>query len=256
MNANSAETTIPSGRAAGRASAGSAQAAPRRLPLLVIKPGTKIYDFLFGLPLIVWYAAGFWAQAPTLIHELASIARPHPDPRILVDALAKGAVVVFAALLIGLVAIRKPASSGAQGFVPKAVAFLGAFLGVAILSLPRQPIGWPLRIFSTTLIVGGMSFAVYALLWLGRSISVMSEARRLVTGGPYAMVRHPLYLGEETALIGVTLQFLSPPALGLLVMQIGFQLYRMRFEEQVMREAFPEYDIYAVRVKRLIPGLY
>jgi protein-S-isoprenylcysteine O-methyltransferase Ste14 len=84
----------------------------------------------------------------------------------------------------------------------------------------------------------------------------MSEARKLVTGGPYAIVRHPLYLGEETALIGIALQFLSPAALAVLAMQIGFQLYRMRFEEQVMREAFPEYAEYATRVKRLVPGIY
>jgi protein-S-isoprenylcysteine O-methyltransferase Ste14 len=104
--------------------------------------------------------------------------------------------------------------------------------------------------------MGGMSFAVYALLWLGRSISVMSEARRLVTGGPYGLVRHPLYLGEETALVGIALQFVSPAAIAVLAMQIGFQLYRMHFEEQVMRAAFPEYDDYAQRVKRIIPGIY
>lgn len=222
----------------------------------ILRPGTKLYDFLFGLPLIVWYAMGFAAQAPMLLHELASAAGPHPQPLLLVDALAKIASLLFAALLIALVAIRKPASSGAPGFVPKAVAFLGAFLGIAILALPRQAIGWPLQIVSTVLALGGMSFAVYALFWLGRSISVMSEARTLVTGGPYALVRHPLYLGEETALIGIALQFLSPLALAILVMQIGFQLARMRFEERVMTDAFPDYADYARRVKRIIPGLY
>lgn len=224
--------------------------------LAVPRFGTKLYDILFGMPLIAWYALGLYAQLPLVVHEIATIAEPHPDPLVLLDAVAKGAALLFSAVLIALVALRKPATSGARGFVPKAVAFLGAFLGIAIISLPRAEIGWPLKIASTALILGGMSFAVYALLWLGRSISVLSEARKLVTGGPYGWVRHPLYLGEETALIGITLQFISPAAVAVLVMQIGFQLYRMNFEEQVMREAFPEYEDYASRVKRIVPGVY
>ena len=224
--------------------------------LAVPQPGTKLYDFLFGLPLIVWYAAGFCAQAPDVLGDLATMASDRPNATVLLDVLAKVAGLVFAAVLVGLVVIRKPATTGAKGFVPKAVAFFGAFLGVAIISLPRQPIGWQLQLLSTVLVLGGMGFAVYALTWLGRSISVLSEARALVTGGPSELVRHPLYLGEEIALIGLTLQFLSPLAVLVLAMQIGFQLYRMGFEEQVMRETFPEYADYALRVRRLIPGVY
>jgi protein-S-isoprenylcysteine O-methyltransferase Ste14 len=222
----------------------------------VPQPGTKLYDFLFGLPLIAWYAAYFSAQAPMLLSDIAAIAGGHSGAMLLLDAFSKSAALVFAAAMIGLVVIRRPATAGARGLIPKAVAFLGAFLGVAILSLPPQQIGWPLQLLSTVLVLGGMSFAAYALLWLGRSISVMSEARHLVTGGPYGIVRHPLYLGEETALIGLTLQFLSPMAIVVLAMQLCLQLYRMGYEEQVMREAFPEYADYAQRVKRLVPGLY
>jgi protein-S-isoprenylcysteine O-methyltransferase Ste14 len=44
--------------------------------------------------------------------------------------------------------------------------------------------------------------------------------------------------------------------MAILILQIGFQLYRMQFEEQVMTDTFPEYADYARRVKRLLPGLY
>jgi protein-S-isoprenylcysteine O-methyltransferase Ste14 len=222
----------------------------------VPQPGTKLYDFLFGLPLIAWYAAGFSAQAPMLLSDIATIASGHGRAALLLDAGSKGAALLFAAVLIALVVVRKPATTGARGFIPKAVAFLGAFLGVAILSLPHQTISWPLQLLSTVLVLGGMGFAAYSLMWLGRSISVMSEARNLVTGGPYGFVRHPLYLGEEVALIGLTLQFLSPMAVIVLAMQMALQLFRMGYEEEVMREAFPEYADYELRVKRLVPGLY
>jgi protein-S-isoprenylcysteine O-methyltransferase Ste14 len=221
-----------------------------------LRPGTKLYDVLFGMPLAVWYGIGFYVQAPLLLRAIAAVVRPHPDPLLVIDVLSKSAALVFAALLIGLVVIRRPASTGAPGFTPKAVAFLGAFLGVAILCLPHRKIGWEMQLVSTALIMGGMGFAVYALFWLGRSISVLSEARNLVTGGPYSIVRHPLYLGEEAALVGVTLQFMSWTAFSILLLQIGFQLYRMGFEEQVMRDAFPEYENYALRVKRILPGIY
>jgi protein-S-isoprenylcysteine O-methyltransferase Ste14 len=53
-------------------------------------------------------------------------------------------------------------------------------------------------------------FALYVVIELGRSFSVMPEARRLVTNGPYSVIRHPVYLGEAVALAGVTSQYLSP----------------------------------------------
>jgi len=84
----------------------------------------------------------------------------------------------------------------------------------------------------------------------------MSEARKLVIGGPYSIVRHPLYLGEQLALVGVALQYMSPVAFALLALQFSFQIYRMGFEEQVLSDAFPEYAAYKARTARLIPGIY
>ena len=229
---------------------------PAKAAFADLKPGTKLYDFLFGFPLAVWYGVGVCVQVPLLLQALAAAMRPHADPLLAIDVLAKSAALMFAAVLVGLVVIRRPASSGAPGITPKVVAFLGAFLGVGILFLPHQKVAWELQLVSAVMIVGGMSFAVYALITLGRSISVLSEARKLVTAGPYGIVRHPLYLGEEIALIGVALQFASLAAFAVLVLQFGFQLYRMRFEEQVMTQAFPEYADYERRVKRLLPGIY
>jgi protein-S-isoprenylcysteine O-methyltransferase Ste14 len=219
-----------------------------------LRPGTKLHDLLFGVPLILWYGAGMVKQAPLLAAALAHVA--WHDPAGIIPLLSRAASLLFAGVLIVLVMIRRPSSQAAPGFLPKIVAFLGAFLGIAILTLPHTAVAGPLALASALLTFAGMSFALYALLWLGRSIGVLSEARDFVQRGPYRYVRHPLYLGEEISLLGITLQFLSPAACALFALQLFFQLWRMNFEEQVMREAFPEYGAYAARVKRLIPGVY
>ena len=101
-----------------------------------------------------------------------------------------------------------------------------------------------------------MAFASYAIAFLGRSFSLMPEARELVTGGPYSRLRHPLYVGEELAVIGAAVQFISPLALVLLALQICCQLYRMHCEESVLEKTFPAYGAYRARTARLIPGIY
>jgi protein-S-isoprenylcysteine O-methyltransferase Ste14 len=84
----------------------------------------------------------------------------------------------------------------------------------------------------------------------------MPEARRLVTTGPYRIVRHPLYLCELVAMLGAALQFALPEALILWAIQAGFQFTRCLNEERVLRTAFAEYEAYAARTARILPGLY
>jgi protein-S-isoprenylcysteine O-methyltransferase Ste14 len=106
------------------------------------------------------------------------------------------------------------------------------------------------------LILFGSAAAVIALVRLGRSFSVMAEARRLVTSGPYRFVRHPLYLAEELAIIGIFTQFLSLSTALILAVQIAFQLRRMHNEEVILAASFPQYTAYRQKTARLIPGIY
>jgi protein-S-isoprenylcysteine O-methyltransferase Ste14 len=72
---------------------------------------------------------------------------------------------------------------------------------------------------ASALILVGNGFAVYVLTYLGRSFSILPESRRLVTSGPYQVVRHPLYFAEAVATLGVFIEFLSPLALLLFAAQ-------------------------------------
>jgi protein-S-isoprenylcysteine O-methyltransferase Ste14 len=81
----------------------------------------------------------------------------------------------------------------------------------------------------------------------------MAEARRMVTNGPYALVRHPLYVCEEIALIGILIQVISPAALIIAITHGLLQFRRILNEEKLLRATFPEYEGYAARTPRLIP---
>ena len=121
---------------------------------------------------------------------------------------------------------------------------------------PRHELSPSAEIVSTLLILVGTVAAVFVLSQLGRSFSVMAEARRLVTSGVYRIVRHPLYLAEELAVIGIFMQFVSFWTALLLAAQIAFQLRRMHNEEVILDEIFPEYAAYRQRTARLVPGIY
>jgi protein-S-isoprenylcysteine O-methyltransferase Ste14 len=217
---------------------------------------TKLYDLLAATPLIAWYGFALTIQLPRLAHQIASLDLATADARDLAGIASNLATQVFFMVLALLMVLRRQPLGKASGFYPRFAAVAGTFLSLAIVVLPARELSVPLHVASTLLIVGGIGFALYAVLELGRSLSMLPEARRLVTNGPYSVIRHPLYLGEAVALVGVTLQYLSPWAIALLALQCIFQLERMKNEELVLSRAFPDYRDYAARTARLLPGLY
>jgi protein-S-isoprenylcysteine O-methyltransferase Ste14 len=116
---------------------------------------------------------------------------------------------------------------------------------------------WPL-VVGDVLILGGLVFALTSVGFLGRCFGVLPDARGLVTGGPYRIVRHPLYLGEIVAILGMTVASSNPALAGaaLIVLAVT-QAVRARYEEATLRAAFPGYADYAARTRfRIFPGLY
>ncbi len=96
---------------------------------------------------------------------------------------------------------------------------------------------------------------------LGRNWSITLEIReqhRLVSSGPYALVRHPMYTSFLLMAVGQAF-LLSNWVVGLAGL-IGFGILfflRVDKEERMMLENFgPEYRDYMERTKRIIPYIY
>ena len=84
----------------------------------------------------------------------------------------------------------------------------------------------------------------------------MPEARKLVTEGIYSRIRHPLYLGEVLADLGIFLQYRSFASAMVLIAVFYFQLRHIHWEEQILTQAFPEYETYRCTSWYLLPGIY
>jgi protein-S-isoprenylcysteine O-methyltransferase Ste14 len=109
-----------------------------------------------------------------------------------------------------------------------------------------------------------MAATVWLFVWasrtMGRNWSIVARTRgdhALVTAGPFAWIRHPIYTGLFLMMIALAIGlghvarlFIAVPlyALGTAI--------RVRIEERLLRTAFGSaYEEYANRVKRFIPGV-
>ena len=165
---------------------------------------------------------------------------------------------------------------------PRGVGAMALEAVVAVLFLTRRqsvettlkPIAWgativgtlgPMLLRPTTsggglvplvLQLTGAAFAVVSLLALGRSFGLVAANRGLVARGPYAIVRHPAYLGYLVTQVGYVLENPSVRNATIVVAATIAQLVRIRFEEGVLGHD-PLYAAYKERVRfRLIPLVY
>jgi protein-S-isoprenylcysteine O-methyltransferase Ste14 len=125
--------------------------------------------------------------------------------------------------------------------------------------LPRLTFPYGAMLVGAALAVLGVGFAVWARLTLGSNWGMpmtLRENPELVTGGPYAFVRHPIYTGLIFAVLGTALVFGGIWLSIFVVACVYFALSAGR-EEKDMVERFPDaYPAYRARTKRLVPFVY
>ena len=212
------------------------------------------YDILTRIPVVVLFAFFTWAAARNLWVEVAALQVV--DTASVLQLLARAAGFSFVLLVTVALAVRLPPVARRGGVLPRVTAVAGAFSLMVLVLFPKFDMPPAMSALSFALIITGHALSCYALLHLGRALSILAEARRLVTSGPYAFVRHPLYAAEAMASFGLLLQYWSAPAFAVWACHIALQFSRMRYEEQILRQTFPEYSPYAQRTARVIPNVF
>jgi protein-S-isoprenylcysteine O-methyltransferase Ste14 len=142
-----------------------------------------------------------------------------------------------------------------RGPVLPGLGSVGLVLAAAFSIAPADAAtpGPTLIVISALVTLGSLCLAAVSLGRLGRCFGVLPDARGVVTSGPYGLVRHPLYLGELGAAVGVVA---AAPSLRNLVAMAAFataQVGRARIEERTLVRAFPEYADYRRRTPMLVP---
>ncbi|MFN2451595.1 MAG: isoprenylcysteine carboxylmethyltransferase family protein [Candidatus Dormibacteria bacterium] len=181
-----------------------------------------------------------------------------------VAAFVSGALyLLFIAIPVGIYLTRPMPRARDGRALPRIAAFGGTtiqlLVGVLVsnvMHISAGPVLFRSVAVGLPLELAAFGLAVYGLLYLRRNLSLIPEARGLVTGGPYALVRHPLYVAEIAAAVGRTLDEAAVLTIGILVVFIGLQLLRARYEERLLASVFPEYRAYAAGTARLLPGLW
>lgn len=211
-----------------------------------------------GIPLLGWGLgdlASYFALAPRGAHAL---------------------LVLLLGLAVGWQALDTPEGIRGRAGRKEALVFRQRLVRVAITlsllialfllpwsdrrGLGALPAGPLLRWLGVPLFALGIGLVFWSGLALGRLYSgdvTLQEGHRLVTGGPYRLLRHPRYSGAVLLAFGLSLTFNSWIGLLLSVLFIPILLLRIRDEELLMRHAFgEEWQDYCRRTRRLIPFIY
>ena len=211
--------------------------------------------------LIRWAVAAWFLMLAGMIAYGIGISHSVDASSSLLDyarTASKMCLLSFLAMMGYLTLRRDGPRAKAAGWQPRVSALIGTnliFISMFFLP-PRTDLGLAEHLLSAGLMLAGNVLCVYVLSHLGRSFSIMAEARKLVSDGPYRVVRHPLYLAEQIAILGIFIQYASVYAAIIVIIHFLFQIRRMLNEEKLLYSSFPEYEKYMLKTARLVPAIW
>jgi len=216
---------------------------------------SRFYDWAMRLPIFIY---SLYALVHDVIGFSDQVAQDpsmwaHANVGVTTATLARVSQWMFVALLAVLPLVRHRPVAKSSALLPRFVALITVCIPPFCVLLERAPSNLLCNLLAVLAGVSASILGVLTLSFLGRSFSVMPEARRLVTTGPYGIVRHPLYLFELLGVVGILFQVRSLPGVMLLAIIVVLQIARARWEEAVLDCAFPEYAAYRRQVPFLIP---
>jgi protein-S-isoprenylcysteine O-methyltransferase Ste14 len=116
--------------------------------------------------------------------------------------------------------------------------------------------GRPIAVAAQILAAGLMLAARLAFGWRSFHAGANPTEGGLVTHGPYRFIRHPIYSAVLLFVWAGALSHASALTVSLAALASAATAVRIRAEERLIVERYPEYAAYAARVKRVIPFIF
>jgi protein-S-isoprenylcysteine O-methyltransferase Ste14 len=162
---------------------------------------------------------------------------------------------------------RKQAGPAAEQSTGQKIMIMVAYLSilaVLVFSALDHHFGWSQMPAYVSII--GVGLVVLAnVIWfyvqkentfVGSTVQIF-EGQKVISTGPYALVRHPKYVGDLVLLIGIPLALGSWWGLVILALQIPGLVWRILDEEKLLKKDLPGYVEYTQKVHhRLVPYLW
>ena len=215
----------------------------------------RLYDLSMRGLLIAYSLFVLFFDIVVFINQI--IARPSPlaapDIGIVMTVLARTCQWMFIALFAILPIFRLRPIAKSYGIFPRLLPIAAIVLSPIFLFLERAPPNPAYNSISVALSLIGGALAVVSLTFLGRSFSIMPEARHLVTNGPYKFIRHPVYLFEIVILFAMFLLYRSWLAAALFILLSGIQVGRALYEEEILSATFSQFLMYRQTTSFMIP---
>ncbi len=156
-------------------------------------------------------------------------------------------------LVVVLLVFRRESKSVSRSIPDWLVALGGSFTVLLVRPVERALVPDAAGVLLQLL---GTAFEVYGKVALGRSFGIVPANRGVIVGGPYLVVRHPIYLGYLVTHAGFLLSNWSGRNLAIYGAVYVFQVLRILSEERYLAQD-AIYREYRERVRyRLIPGIF
>jgi protein-S-isoprenylcysteine O-methyltransferase Ste14 len=138
------------------------------------------------------------------------------------------------------------------------------FIGLLVVPALDHRLGWsalpPYVSLAGDALVGVGFLVIFFVLkanTYGASTIQVAEGQRVISAGPYGLVRHPMYAAALPLLIGVPIALDSWWGLLVLIVFVPTLIWRLLDEERFLREHLPGYTSYCKDVRhRLVPFVW
>lgn len=136
---------------------------------------------------------------------------------------------------------------------------IAALVELAVKRPTDLPMGW-VSWGAVAVMVGGLVLRTWSVLTLRGFFTWNIEVKpgqTIIQSGPYRVLRHPSYSGAFLIFVGGCVLLSSWVATFLAVVALSLAFHRrIRHEERLLRETFPEYDDYASRTGGMLPRMF